>query len=563
MLPKLDKFMNTAARVITAIFFAFFILILTMTSLTGTTAVEIISGNGVRDTIVQHLREGKESIIFYSDNIISNLIWLAVFIVAAAVIVRLSSKLDGKKFPLWLEISLLCAWTIFWGFMWVHTSQLSPTDDSYAVMNASLRAAKDNYGFLEESRYFQYYRFQLGYVLFNEGLIRAAQSFGEVKTLLFLQDISVIMLASAYAALLLSAKRIFKDRRVIHIMTVLLALTMQPVMTCSFLYGLVPGLVFGVWAVYLEIITIQSETWKGKIVAGALSALFVTLAVVIKSNNLIILVAMGIYAVVNVFRDKKSFVCLCAVIAGLIGSVAVPEAIARSYEDRADKNLGDSIPFVSWFAMGMQEGPNAPGWYNYGATMANFENANFDADLAAERSVEEIKKRMEVFNEDKQYRNDFFFKKFTSMWNETSYESIWNNQVRAQYKEKTGLAKWACGKGEKKLKRFMDLLAQFVFVSSLAAVVYCLKTKNTLAFFPALITVGGILYHLLAEAKSQYAIPYYVWITAFAAVGAVYMADRITPLAEAKIKSIIRKEPVENDEKKAPVKSKRMKKRGK
>lgn len=563
MLPKLDKFMNTAARIVIAIFFTFFIGVLTLTSLTSTTGVEIIPAENVRDTVVQHIREGLETVVYYSDNILSNLIWLAVFIVAAAVIVRLSSKLDGKKFPLWLEISLLCAWTIFWGFMWVHTSQLAPSEDSLTVLNASLEAVKDKYTFMTDIRYFQYYRFQLGYVLFNEGLIRAAQSFGEVKTLLFLQDLSVIMLASAYAALLLSANRLFKDRRIIHIMTLLLAVTMQPVMTCSFLYGLVPGLVFGVWAVYLEIVTIQSETWKGKIIAGVLSALFVTLAVVIKSNNLIILVAMGIYAVVHMFRDKKSFVCLCAVIAGLIGSVAVPEAIARSYEDRAGKDLGDSIPFVSWFALGMEEGPNAPGWYNYGSTMTNFEIANFDADAASKRSVEQIKTRMKVFKKDKQYRNDFFFKKFTSMWNETSYESIWNNQVRAQYKEKTGLAKWACGKGEKKLKRFMDLLAQFVFVGSLAAVVYCMKTKNTLAFFPALITVGGILYHLLAEAKSQYAIPYYVWITAFAAVGIVYISDMITPIAVAKVKSVIGKAPAEKSEEKAPIKSKRMKKRGK
>lgn len=561
MLPKLNKFMNTAARIVTAIFFTFFLAVLALTSLTGTTGVEIISADEVRDTIVQHFPEGLETVIYYSDNILSNLIWLGVFIIVSVIIVRLTAKLDEKKFPLWLEIGILCAWTIFWGFMWVHTSQLSPSEDSQVVLNASLEAIRDEYTFITDIRYFQYYRFQLGYVLFNEILIRGAQNFGEVKTLLFLQDISVLMLASAYAAILLSAKRIFRDRRIIHVLTLLLAVTMQPVMTCSFLYGLVPGLAFGVWAVYLEIVTIQSETWKGKIIAGVLSALFVTLAVVIKSNNLIILVAMGIFAVVHMFSDKRSFVCLCAVIAGLIGSVAVPKAIASSYENRAGKDLGDSIPFVSWFAMGMQEGANAPGWYNYGSTMTNFEDADFNAELAAERSVEEIKKRMKVFKKDKQYRNDFFFKKYTSMWNETSYESIWNNQVRAQYKEKTGLAKWACGKGEKVLKRFMDLLAQFVFVGSLAAVVYCLKTKNTLAFFPALITVGGILYHLLAEAKSQYAIPYYVWITAFSAAGIVFIADKLSPVIEGKIRSLTGKAVPETNEEKAPVKSKRIKRK--
>lgn len=568
MSEKITKVFNVTARAVIAVFFTFLVGVLTMAALTGTTGLEIISeGCGV-DTVVQRIRDKFESVIYYNDDILANFIWLAAFMAIALLIVKLSKKLDEKKFPLWLEIGLLCSWTVVWGFIWVHTSQLSPTEDSLTVLNASLDAVKDKYTTITDIRYFQYYRFQLGYVFFNEVLIRAAQVFGEVKTLLFLQDISVVMLSSSYAALLLSANRIFKDRRIIHVMAVLLAITMQPVLTCSFLYGLVPGLAFAIWAVYCEIVMIQSSTWKGKIISGVLAALFVSLSVMIKSNNLIVLVAMVIYAVIYMFSDKKQLVCVAAAIVSIIGCVALPNIVANSYENRAGKELGDSIPFVSWFALGMNEADNAPGWYNYGSTMSNFENSNFDADVAAERSVEEIKGRLKVFKKSPQYRNDFFYRKYVSMWNETSYESIWNNQVRAQYKEKTGLAKWVCGKGEARVKHFMDLLAQFVFVGTLASVVYCVKKKNTLGLFPALITIGGMLYHLLAEAKSQYAVPYYVWMTAFAAVGIVFMADKLLPIIQGKkAEPAVESAPAENEsreEKKAPVKSvksKRMKRK--
>ena len=54
-----------------------------------------------------------------------------------------------------------------------------------------------------------------------------------------------------------------------------------------------------------------------------------------------------------------------------------------------------------------------------------------------------------------------------------------------------------------------------------------IRDRNFLAVFFPLIILGGILYHLLGEAKSQYAVPYFIMMTGFAGYGAVALFDRL------------------------------------
>ena len=53
-----------------------------------------------------------------------------------------------------------------------------------------------------------------------------------------------------------------------------------------------------------------------------------------------------------------------------------------------------------------------------------------------------------------------------------------------------------------------------------------------------MIILGGMLYHLLAEAKSQYALPYFIWMTAFASCGFVFISDKIKVIVKNYISTI-------------------------
>jgi hypothetical protein len=498
------------ARIFISIFLIFFMGILTFSSLIATTGMEIVDEGGGTDTIVQRIREGLEVVVYYSDNVFANIIWLAICALICFLVMPLL-----KKIPLWAELVFIGVWTIVLGSIWVNSSMSAPSEDSWWVTEASYRFSQNNFDLLENERYFKNYSFQLGYVFFNEIIMRIAMIFGEIKRLIFLEILNVIFLAASYIGIILINSRIFSDRRVCHMTVFLLTFSIQPIIFCSFLYGILPGFAFAVWALYFEIVYLQTS----KIRYGIFSVLCIALSVMIKSNYTIVLIAMAAIAIVMMFRRKKFVKDIIYIVLAAALSMSVTPAVKAMYESRSGVDLGDSIPYVSWIAMGMNEAENAPGWYNYGSTLTNFEVHDFNASEASKSSIENIKERLKYFSENPQYRNDFFYKKFISQWNETSYQSIWNNKVRYQYDERGAIADWVCNNGESKVKSYMDVYTQLIFVAVLIGLLACLRNKNFLSIALPLIILGGMLYHLISEAKSQYSMPYFILMVGFAAYG--------------------------------------------
>lgn len=508
-LLKEDNKFEAFARIVISVLMIGIMGLLSLASLLHTTGMEIVREGEGYDTIVNRLKVELESVIYYNDNLFANLFFLVICVLVCFVLIpRL------KKIPLWAEVGFIGAWTIILGMIWINSSQTAPSEDSFQVTEAAWRFSKDNFDMFE-GRYYRNYSFQLGYVFFNEMLIRLQGVFTEVENLLFLEAYNVIFLAATYIGIILINDRIFADKRIRHLTVFLLAVSAQPIIFTVFLYGIIPGLMFAVYGIYFEIVYLQ----KNNIPCGIISIFCIAIAVMIKSNYLIALIAMLAIAFVKMFSRKKFIYDIIYIACAAIISMSISPAVVNHYEKKSGVDLGDSVPYVSWIAMGMSESHLAPGWYNYTKTISNFEENNFDADEASKDSIAFIKERIKYFRENPQYTNDFFYKKFVSQWNETSYQSIWNNEVRYQFKDKGKLSAWVCGKGENKVKAYMDIYAQLIFIAVLVGVIACLKNKNLLSVILPLTILGGILYHLLSEAKSQYAIPYFILMMGFAAYG--------------------------------------------
>ena len=127
--------------------------------------------------------------------------------------------------------------------------------------------------------------------------------------------------------------------------------------------------------------------------------------------------------------------------------------------------------------------------------------------------------RLFVFKTDPALARDFFTEKLRSQWNEPSYGSIWINQVFPSYSEKGLMYDLLCGSGAKRTLDVMNVYQQFVFFSLLLGLIRLAKKKDLLRCLPPLVMLGGLLYHLLFEAKSLYAQPYFVLILPIAAYG--------------------------------------------
>ena len=203
--------------------------------------------------------------------------------------------------------------------------------------------------------------------------------------------------------------------------------------------------------------------------------------------------------------------------------------------------------------MGLHEAPPAPGWYDGKYTVTNFHASGNDPDVAGEKSKEVIKTRLSYFADNPKEAAEFFRDKILSQWSETTYQSLWNNQVRGHYIPMFGVAKYACEDGEDTVKDLMDLGVQFLYCGMLIAAVYLFisQIKNEKdrpedqagLFLIPLLFLGGFLYHALFEAKSQYVItyvtfmiPYAIWGFASLSRSVKWLIDRISNRIHSKKK---------------------------
>jgi hypothetical protein len=199
--------------------------------------------------------------------------------------------------------------------------------------------------------------------------------------------------------------------------------------------------------------------------------------------------------------------------------LTIPKLPQKLYEHRVGVQYGKGIPMIAWMAMGFSYGHAAPGWYREDYTVAAFEHSGHDTAATAENARRVLADRLFVFKTDPALARSFFGEKLRSQWNEPSYGSLWLNQVFPSYSMKGMLYVVLCGVGAKWTLDVMNVYQQFVFFCLLLGLIRLTKKKDLLRCLLPLILLGGLLYHLLFEAKSQYALPYFVMILPIAAYG--------------------------------------------
>lgn len=455
-----------------------------------------------------------ENIDYQIDNVAINLATLAVGLIFFFFIRKLLKKIPSLWFGIVLVILVLS-----FGIVWVFSAQSAPTFDSFRVTDSAYKASIGDYSGID-SDYFRFYPFQLGYVLFNEFWIWALKL---SDNFLALEILNVIFLAISYIAILMSVSQIFRNDEMVKLTAILLAGCLPAVLFCTFLYGNIPGFAFAMLAVLTFLLFLERNKWYW----GVLSALSIGISICIKLNNLIFFVAIFIIGVVSVIRTKKElflrigYLALAAAMA--LGLKLIPVAV---YENRIGADLGEGIPMISWAAMGLSESSIECGWYSEQYTVGNFIDHDMDADAAAEESFCTIKERLGIFLRKPGYAVEFFFCKTASQWNEPSYQSLWTNQVRDHYGAIGPMAYWMLNDGEYTVKSYMNLYQQFIFVGALAAAFFCFKKKETAPALLLLIILGGFSYHLFFEAKSQYALTYFILMIPLAAYGVQQLAEK-------------------------------------
>ncbi len=482
-----------------------------------------------------------ELVIFEGDNIILNLFFTALFIALLFWLRRFYDFFAKVNIRI-LEIGL-AVWTAILGVIWIYSVTSVPAADSANLFEAATNSANDDYSkFFNNSgfyfseyynghNYFHFFPFQLGFVFFSEIVYRI---FGTDSSMP-VQIINVLSLASAYFALARITALLFKRKSIEFIAILLLAVCFQPVFLCTFVYGNIIGMSTAVWACLFLIKYFQTNRWVWIIPAACL----LMLSTIVKYNNLIYLVAFVIMLILHAVKNKK-WQSLAFALAMCILCVGSSKLIIMSYEARANTQFESGLTQTMYFDLGLQESPMAPGWYTKTA-VNDYMKGGFDAERGNAVAQTSIDRRLEEMSDDLGYAFDFFGKKILSQWNEPSYESIWISQVKQHSEELSDLAKDIYNNGFRGqlFALHFNFYMQILFVL-FALGIYLLfidrKTNIETVLLP-LVLLGAFGYHLLFEAKSQYACTYIPLLVPTAA----YAMNKILFSDYAKIRQLVEK----------------------
>lgn len=464
-----------------------------------------------------------EIVKYDNDLVLTNLALIGLTILGALVLLR--KKVSIGKINTHFIVGVMLLVTTILSLAWITQVKSNASGDALMLLNTARDAAKNqyqnfftSYDFYGNYSYFLYYPYQLGYVFFSEILYRI---FGTASSDLLMQIPNVFALDFIYVGIVMIAGRIFKRKAVTNLTAILLTVCLQPMFMTTFTAGAVIGLAFAVWGVYHVIRYLQNNKIKNAIFAVVLTSF----AVLFKFHYIIIAAAACIALILHII-EKKKFIAIAAAAAIILCPIGLQNAVIASYAARSGASLNTHITQKLYNYMGVSESSMAPGWFNT-KPMETLRDAKMDMKKADEIASHGIESRMTYLTTSHQLF-DFFEKKFLSQFNEPSFESVWISQTRSHdYPEGEKLPAIVesvySGGLQKVLDNWFNYYTMMIFISFTAAMIWLIIRKkiNTYTLILPVAVLGGMLYHMISEAKSQYFLPYFILLIPFAAYGLI------------------------------------------
>ena len=438
----------------------------------------------------------------------------ALLLALAAVHAFLRRRAGRRAFA-----AALALWTAA-ALCFVLSVGLLPRADSALVIEAAKRFAAGDFSPLE-GEYFSRVSYQLGICLPLEGLARLLPG---LDLNLLMQALNCVISAALMALLCGLAGGLSGDARTSGAAALLYLAFVPMLLFNMFVYGVLPMLLLCVLA--MRCFARCARTGERRF--GVLYALLIGAAAALKPNAMIVMLALLICAAVHALQRKDGFLLLCAALSAVL-CFALPAGVIRLYELRAGVTLAPDTGMLLRLAMGMQDSMIAAGWYN--GVIEEYWPLSVTPEMEKAAALEMLAARLREFAADPAGAWAFFKEKCLTQWAEPSYDILWYGAVCGKSGRFNGLAHAIFRDGSPVralLAGYMNIFQQAAYVLALIGTCGMIREKRIEAVQLMLpVTVlGGFLYHMLFEAKSQYIYPYMLLLLPLAAAGMDLLAGR-------------------------------------
>jgi len=230
------------------------------------------------------------------------------------------------------------------------------------------------------------------------------------------------------------------------------------------------------------------------------------LSICLKLDSLIIFVAVMIVCGLEFTEQRKpgyiAYMLLCTLCVLLL--IQAPSLIYRLRSGVDFRNYDESLSS----AIGLDEVENGNFWYDgrYSVVSTEAENSgiqSFDSgtDMQTMNAITSFSDRVLI------------------QWNDPTFYSIRSNQNCRHYSPPGTLANFVCGGGQRAVKALMNIFHIIVLSSASFALAWLMREGKNRQCLPVLIIMGGFLFHLIYQAKSQYVMNYFMMMIPLAAHG--------------------------------------------
>ncbi len=449
------------------------------------------------------------------DNMLFNVLWLIGILGVGLVVVKFSEKIHEKWFLYILLLINILA--LVFGRYWLLNSHSLPTADSSLIYQTAKEFSAGDY--LSMSPYGGYVGkcpHQLGIITFIRMLSFVTGSFDYIYFQMFnLYMIPVIITSGYFIVNILTNGK--KGARILYLIAILLCFPMH--VYVPFIYGEISSTALVLASVWALLSGLRKFKWYKPLLTG----LFLGIAIQLRRNTLICLIAIWIVVLIHVLLHKnyKNIVFLvAAVVLPFLLQFGV-DTLYKPHEVQEEYGM----PSSSYIAMGLNDySEMGPGWYDNSVIDTYIYKAKSDVSVAKEISKEHIKERLSYMWDNKAYAVGFYKKKCLSQWNDPLYLCLKMSGGGVTESESGGLVyDIYFGEGREAVLAYTNVYQLVIYF--LVFVVSLLEGirkdgEYDIAFYTLLIAIfGGFLFSLLWEAKSRYVFPYFVFMIPYAAIG--------------------------------------------
>lgn len=404
-----------------------------------------------------------------------------------------------------IEIILL-GMTAVGSLVYLFSVQAVPGADQKTVLSIAEQLLAGNTTAFKENGYVFMYPHQAGIVI---AVTLLAKLIG--TNYLFFQVVNVIGLLLAYWELSETAA-LMENRNTVRLAVLLACMLFYPLqMYVTFVYGTIWSYALALAAMRHELIYLKN----GRPGHLAAMSILIFLSVFLKSNSMILLIALGVASLLGALQKRrwKPLLALLACIVMLAGEQLAVRAIMSIFSNGTFSSGASSWCYI---AMGTSyDNSRAPGWYlsEFGPNLYLKTGST-----AAETSVaaNAVQQNLSYILSSPARAMTFFLEKNASQWNNPTFQGYWIATVHSH--------------ASSEFLSVSSILSSYAWLNVLqtlilaGAVLFLLTRTGTddaseLLYMTALI--GGFLFHTFWEAKCQYTLPYFILLIPLAVIGTV------------------------------------------